>query len=311
MHGLWAVYRKELADHLGSRRFIILAILICLAGLSSVYVAAQSIRAEISDAKNAFLLLFTTASGPLPTFITFISFLGPLVGLALAFDTINGEQTRGTLSRLLAQPIYRDAVINGKFLAALVTVAIMLASIFVIVSALGILTIAVLPSPEELGRVLGFLIVCILYVGFWVALATMFSVLFRQTTTAALAGIAAWIFFTFFVTMITDALANMFVTVDMLFDPRAMLEWEAWRQNLARLAPSTLFQEATVALLMPKVRTLGPILVRDLIGMLPNPLPLHESLVLIWPQVTGLLALTVVCFALAYIRFMTQEIRSL
>lgn len=311
MRGLLAVYRKELADHLGSRRFIILALLICLAGLSSVYVAAQSIRAEISDSQNAFLLLFTTASGPLPSFITFISFLGPLVGLALAFDAINSEQNRGTLSRLLAQPIYRDAVINGKFLAALVTIAIMLASIFVIVSALGILILALLPAPEEIGRVLGFLIVCILYVGFWLALATMFSVLFRQPATAALAGIAAWIFFTFFVTMMADAIASALVTLDMFFDPNAMLELENLRLNLARLSPSTLFQEATVALLMPKVRTLGPLLVRDLIGMLPNPLPLSASLVIVWPQIAGLLAVTAFCFAIAYIRFMTQEIRSL
>lgn len=311
MHGLLAVYRKELADHLGSRRFVILSLLIGFAGLSSVYVAAQSIRNEIASSPNAFLLLFTTSSGALPSFITFISFLGPLVGLALAFDSINGEQNRGTLSRLLAQPIYRDAVVNGKFLAAFITIAIMLASIWVIVSALGILWLALIPSPAELARVLAFLVVCILYVGFWLALATAFSVWFRQTATAALAGIAAWIFFTFFVTMIADAIAGALVTIDTLLDPNAMMQLEQLRQNLARLSPNTLFQEATVAILMPQVRTLGPILVRDLVGMLPNPLPLNESLVLIWPQVTGLLAFTAICFAIAYVRFMTQEIRAL
>jgi ABC-2 type transport system permease protein len=311
MHGLFAVYRKELADHLGSRRFVILSLLIGFAGLSSVYVAAQSIRNEIASSPNAFLLLFTTSSGALPSFITFISFLGPLVGLALAFDSINGEQNRGTLSRLLAQPIYRDAVVNGKFLAAFITIAIMLASIWVIISALGILWLALIPSPAELARVLAFLVVCILYVGFWLALATAFSVWFRQTATAALAGIAAWIFFTFFVTMIADAIAGALVTIDTLLDPNAMMQLEQLRQNLARLSPNTLFQEATVAILMPQVRTLGPILVRDLVGMLPNPLPLNESLVLIWPQVTGLLAFTAICFAIAYVRFMTQEIRAL
>jgi ABC-2 type transport system permease protein len=139
----------------------------------------------------------------------------------------------------------------------------------------------------------------------------MFSVLFRQPATAALAGIAAWIFFTFFVTMIADAIASALVTLDMFFDPNALLQLENLRLNLARLSPSTLFQEATVALLMPKVRTLGPLLVRDLIGMLPNPLPLSASLVIVWPQIAGLLAVTAFCFAIAYIRFMTQEIRSL
>ncbi len=311
MHGLLAIYRKELADHLGSRRFTILFVLICFAGLSSVYVAAQSIRSEIADARNAFLLLFTTSSGPLPPFFTFISFLGPLVGLALAFDSINGEMNRGTLSRLLAQPIYRDAVINAKFLAGLTTVALMLTSIVIIVSALGILIIAVIPTPEELLRVLAFLIVCILFVGFWLALATTFSVLLRQTATAALAGIASWIFLTFFVTMIADAIANALVNLVDVFDPEALLQLEGLRQMLARLSPSTLFQEATVAILMPKVRSLGPILLSQAIGMIPNPLPIRESLLLIWPHAIGLLALICICFAVAYIRFMTQEIRSL
>lgn len=311
MRGMFAIYRKELADHLGSRRFIILSLLICFAGLSSVYVAAQSIRDQIADSQNVFLLMFTTANGPLPPFFTFISFLGPLVGLALAFDAINGEQNRGTLSRLLAQPVYRDAVVNGKFLAALTTVAIMLASIVVIVSALGIWMLAIIPSTEDLLRTLAFLIVCILYVGFWLALATTFSVLMRNTATAALAGIACWIFFTFFVSMIADAITNALVSVNTLLDPNALLQTEQLRQMLARVSPDTLFQEATIALLMPKVRTLGPILLSDVAGMVPNPLPIAQSLLLIWPQVVALVALAAICFAVAYVKFMTTEIRSL
>ena len=311
MGGLFAVYRKELADQLGSRRFIILFILILFAGLSSVYVAAQSIRDQVANSQNVFLLMFTTSSGPLPPFFTFISFLGPLVGLALAFDSINGEWNRGTLSRLLAQPIYRDSVVNGKFLAALTTVAVMLTSIVVIVSALGIVELAVIPTSQELLRVIAFLIVCILYVGFWLALATTFSVLLRNTATAALAGIAAWIFLTFFVSMIADAIANAFVSANTLVDPNALLQVTQMRDMVARISPDTLFQEATVAILMPNIRTLGPILITQVIGLVPNPLPLSQSLLLIWPQVVGLVALMAICFAIAYVKFMTQEVRSL
>jgi len=314
MPGLLAVYRKELADHLGSRRFVILFLLICLAGLSSVYVAAQSIRDELTGAsapQYTFLLLFTTSSGPLPPFFTFISFLGPLVGLALAFDAINSEQNQGTLSRLLSQPIYRDAVINGKFLAALTTVAVMLIGIVMIVSALGIIRLGVIPTWEELLRLIAFLVVCILFVGFWLALATAYSVLFRQTATSALAGIATWIFFTFFIPMIADTLASALLTVTNVPITEIVLRFENYRRMLARLSPNTLFQEATVAILRPRVRTLGPILLREAIGMIPNPLPLKQSLLLIWPQAVGLLALTAFCFAAAYVKFMTQEIRSL
>ncbi len=311
MHGMFAVYRKELADHLGSRRFVILFLLILLAGLSSVYVAAQSIRDQVANARNVFLLLFTTSSGPLPSFITFVGFLGPLVGLALAFDAINGEWNRGTLARLLAQPIYRDAVVNGKFLAALTTIAIMLTSLVVIVGALGIQILALIPSGEELARTVAFLVIAILYVGFWLALATTFSVLLRNTATAALAGIASWIFFTFFVTMIADATANALVSVNTLLDPGAMLQVAQLRDLIARISPNTLFQEATVAILTPQVRSLGPILFSQVVGLIPNPLRFSQSLLLIWPQVVGLGALTAVCFAVAYVKFMTLEIRSL
>ena len=44
--------------------------------------------------------------------------------------------------------------------------------------------------------------------------------------------------------------------------------------------------------------------------MLPNPLSLGQSLLLVWPQVTGLLVLTLVCFAISYVRFLREELRS-
>ncbi len=45
------------------------------------------------------------------------------MAIGLGFDAVNGEHNRRTLSRILAQPIYRDALLFGKFLAGLVTLA--------------------------------------------------------------------------------------------------------------------------------------------------------------------------------------------
>src|SRR5437763_3365100 len=141
MPGLLPVFRKELADHFSSKRFVILFLLVMISGIGAAYVAAQSIREELRTANSTasvFLLLFTASNGNLPSFVSFIGFLGPLVGLALGFDAINGEQARGTLSRLLAQPIYRDSVINGKFLAGLATIGVMLVCITLLATGLGI-----------------------------------------------------------------------------------------------------------------------------------------------------------------------------
>ena len=40
------------------------------------------------------------------------------------------------------------------------------------------------------------------------------------------------------------------------------------------------------------------------------PLPLGQSLLLIWPNLTGLIAGTILLFALTYVLFQRQEIRT-
>ncbi|MGB9521764.1 MAG: ABC transporter permease, partial [Anaerolineales bacterium] len=41
-----------------------------------------------------------------------------------------------------------------------------------------------------------------------------------------------------------------------------------------------------------------------------SPLPLRQSLLLIWPQFTGLISITILLFALGYVLFQRQEIRA-
>jgi ABC-2 type transport system permease protein len=41
-----------------------------------------------------------------------------------------------------------------------------------------------------------------------------------------------------------------------------------------------------------------------------NPLPLDQSILVVWPYLTLLAALTLVCFGLSYVVFMRQEIQS-
>jgi len=41
-----------------------------------------------------------------------------------------------------------------------------------------------------------------------------------------------------------------------------------------------------------------------------SPLPMAESLAVIWPQLTGLIAATILLFAAGYVLFQRQEIRA-
>lgn len=314
MPGLWPIFRKELADQFSSRRFLIIFGLILVVGWGAIYIAAESIRADVGAAGETprfiFLRLFTASSGSLPPFVIFIGLLGPIVGLALGFDAINGEHNRRTLSRLLAQPIFRDSVINGKFLAGLTTISLMLLGIVLLVAGLGVRLIGIGPTPEEVLRLLVFVVISIVYVAFWLSLSVLLSLLFRQMTTSALAGVALWILLTFFVSLLAGLVAQGIAPVSQDSDPLAIIHHEQLRQMLSRVSPAVLYQEATFAILTPNVRTLSLVVVRDSSSLIPRPLPLRQSLAIIWPHVGGLIALTAICFGIGYLYFQRQEIRA-
>jgi ABC-2 type transport system permease protein len=75
-------------------------------------------------------------------------------------------------------------------------------------------------------------------------------------------------------------------------------------------SPNWLFGQASSAILHPSVRTLGTITQAQATYMIPNPLSLGQSMILVWPSLTGLVSLSVICFAISYVLFMRQEVRS-
>jgi ABC-2 type transport system permease protein len=281
-----------------------------LTGLWATYSAGQTIRqdAENMPTEFVFLLLFTSQSGALFPLATFLGFLGPVVGITLGFDTISGEYARGTLSRVLSQPIYRHSLINGKFLAGLATVAIFWASILVLVIGLGITLLGFPPNAEELWRMILFTLIGIIYVGFWLALALLFSILFQRTVTAALGSLAIWLFLAIFVWMVAKVVSG--IVVPNPSTPEQLVQQANIETIISRFSPSTLYSETVHILLNPIARAFGPVLQEQLVGILPTPLALSQSLLLICPHIATLFALVGACFGVSYIKFMRTEIRA-
>lgn len=315
MPGLVSVFWKELADHFSSRRFIILSLLVYLAGIATIYVAAQNIRSGVTETTQfIFLRLFIVSGEALPfSFPLFLSLFIPIIGIALGFDAINNERTSGNLSRLLSQPLYRDSVINGKFLAGLATLSVLVVSIVAIVAGMGLRMIGVPPNAEEVLRLFAFIFVSIIYGAFWMSLAVLFSVLFKRMATSALASISLWIFLFLFISMIARVIAGAAIPVDQNSSLELIAHNDEVYRMINRISPNTLYGEAIQVLLMPELGSPSTTMMMISIytaGMIPNPLPLSQSLLIIWPQIAGLIALTALCFAAAYIKFMREEVRS-
>src|SRR5829696_1098829 len=302
--GLGTVLLKELSDHLTSARMRILEWLVVLTAMAALYGAIQQVRDSTAEDPFLFLRLFTVSREPLPSFVSFLSFLVPLMAIGLGFDTINGEYNRRTMSRILAQPIYRDALLMGKFLGGLATLAISLIALWLLVIGLGLFLLGLPPGAEEITRSLIFLLVTIFYGGVWLALAMLLSIVFRSPATAALAALGLWLFLTVIWPVLSPGIAEA------LFGPDQATVITAG-QMLARLSPSTLFGEVVLAILNPSTRTLGPIYLSQLQGaVIGAPLPLAESLIIAWPQIVGLIAGTILLFVLSYVIFQRQEVRA-
>jgi ABC-2 type transport system permease protein len=305
LQGLGVVTLKELSDHLTSARMRVLEWLVVLVALAAVYGAIQQIRDVTAEDPFLFLRLFTTAREPLPSFVAFLGFLVPLMAIGLGFDAVNGEHSRRTLSRILSQPIYRDALLFGKFLAGLATMSVSLVALWLLVIGLGLIMLGVPPGGEEMARAFIFLLVTIAYAGVWLALAVLFSIVFRSAATAALVTLGLWLFVTLIWPALAPAIAQAFVSPD----NEATLV--VTTQMLARLSPSTLYGEAMLALLHPATRSLGPVYISQLQGaLMGSPLPLWDSVMIAWPQIVGLIAAGILLFVGGYVAFQRQEVRA-
>lgn len=309
-----------MSDHFSSMRFVIICALILMVGVIVTSMVGMSIDDALKGMvkpKLIFLLLFVS-TGKLFSFVQFIGFFGALIGIVLGFDAINRERTSRTLGKILSQPIYRDAVINGKFLAGVVTIATILFGIVLIVSGLGIRLIGLVPGIEEIWRLLIYLIIAVFYVSFWLGLSILFSVLFRSTATSALASLAIWIFFSFFVglgaSFIADAAAPL--KLDGSTPAEMVVKHEKIAARVSMISPVALYTDATTVILDPTRKSAGAtVLIGPIqkwsIQRFQKPLSVMQSFFVVSPYIVSIIAITLICFGVCYVIFMRQEIRTL
>ncbi|MBM4349745.1 MAG: ABC transporter [Deltaproteobacteria bacterium] len=320
MYGILTIFRKEMEDHFNSLRFLLISALIVMVGVIITSMVGMAIQEELKGmAKPSliFLLLFTS-TGKLFSFVQFIGFFGPLLGIFLGFDSINRERVSRTLSKLVSQPIFRDSIINAKFLSGVAIIAIILVATVLLISGLGIRLVGVVPGVEEVSRLVIYVVISLLYISFWLGISILFSVIFKSAATSALASLAIWIFFSFFVSLgasvLSDAVAPVTQTASGV-DAEMLIRHERIQRLTSLVSPMTLYSEATTTILDPMRKTtrtlilMGP-LERFSMSRFQSPLPLLESIFIVIPHLISIVAITLLCFGICYLVFMRQEIRT-
>ena len=124
-----------------------------------------------------------------------------------------------------------------------------------LVVGLGITLLGFPPNAEELWRMIIFTVVGVFYVGFWLALAMLFSLLFQKTVTAALASMAVWLFLALLVAVLSSAVAAM--VVPDATTPEAISRRTDIENIIGRISTGTLFNESVGIILNPAARVFG------------------------------------------------------
>jgi len=317
MAGAMTVCRKELADHLGSKRYIVLFALILLLSTMSAYQGLDYIR---NNPQAGFIAIFSGARYGL-SFTSLMVFFGPIIGLALGFDAINKERTSGSLSTLLSQPIYRDSVINGKFLAGTMALSLLGVSIITVMCGVAIPFLGFGPTLEDIPRIVLFTLLTILYLAFWLGLGMLYSTVTKKTSTSILMSVATWLLCSIVITIVAMLVANTIAPIQMPtggeFNRTRITETPEFSEllqrrstiqtSIQRISPAYLYSEASSAIL--GITTGGFGFIGPGGGSPFRSLELTQSVTQSWPQITAIAVGLVVCFAASYMLFLRLEIR--
>src|SRR5690625_3814083 len=97
----------------------------------------------------------------------------------------------------------------SRFVGGLFVIADFVFILGMLIFSLSLLIIGLPPTFEECTPIIVYLFMIILYVGFWLALSITLSILFKQAATSALSGIAVWLFFSVFYSILVNLLVKI------------------------------------------------------------------------------------------------------
>lgn len=330
MANMFTVASKEFSDIVRGKRFLILVIVFGL--VMNVAIASVYIRV-VQAAQQAGGIAMPRGFLGLAAYnlITTMSYFAPIVGLALGCDAISGEREKGTLKTTLAQPVFRDTVINGKFFAAFLSISLAI----VIASLVGIggsvLTLGITPTMDGIARLILFMLFSILFAMTYYGLAAFLSTVSKRTTQSVIISVMLWAVFTFVIPIVASLVA--FSTASISVRPfqnatrpfqnatsrqeiqryvEELRRQSAITESIQSIAPNYHFTRIAQYILQAYAGGIGARIGIGGAGQVQEGLrtaSILESLSFSWPNILVLTMATILIFIVSYIVFTRQEIR--
>ncbi|MHB8056144.1 MAG: ABC transporter permease, partial [Candidatus Aminicenantales bacterium] len=158
---------------------------------------------------------------PAPDFLYIVKIVLSLVALLFGFDVISREREAGTLKLILANPVSRAALLFGKWLGNLVSLAVP----FFLITGIGLAVLSLDPSFRltggQPGRLLLILAVSFGYMTLFLSLGMFISSMTRRSASSLVVLLLIWALLVFVLPNTGTLLARQIVQVP---SSRALLE---------------------------------------------------------------------------------------
>lgn len=267
------IARKEITDAFRNRLFM--SALVMLLGLSLIAIVLGAITVhnhivEYEQSVKVLQDLGRTEIPPMPplnpiavskTFINYLAMVGALLAMILGFTAIDKERKAGTLSLILARPVYRDQLLNGKVLGnAVLLAALMMAVGLVTAVAIGIIG-GIGLTPDQLIKLGLTMVMSWLYLLIFFLLALLMTLLTRSSHQALLITVIIWLIFAFIFPQIGDTMdldnqlpGGFFAAIGISHDQEQQalqnFRWyENVRDGVEELSPTKHYERISFALL--------------------------------------------------------------
>lgn len=306
MGGLITITKKEFLDHISSRKFLLLFItLLTVVTVSALDAADQYISSQQQGAQVIRIAGFGFA---LSSMVENIMMVGAILAIAISYDLINGEKQRGSLKVLLSYPVYRDTIINGKFLGGLATA--ILVAVTTVVAGIGIF-IGLSGAPqtsESLVRYILFLGITILYLMLFLGIGLLLSTILSDPSSSLLGALFFWVASAFLIPQLAQAISSIIYPQTITeMGGRTVIaraaRFEQVRDLLGLISPTFSYESTITGILMESRLEFGgqgfPVTV---------PVSLSQALMDVLPNIVFLVASVVLVFSVCYVQFTRQEV---
>jgi len=285
INNIFTIAQKEFADNVWSPRFAVLMFIFLCISFSYTY-------------KIKFGSSFIDA-------VQTIAIFAPVIGIALGFDAVVKERRRNSLNVLLTHPVFRDTIITGKILGAMMTLALVVFLVIAVITGTSLITSGKLADFSELIRLFIFGILTFLYLLVFLSIGIFTSVITKSEINSLTCGIIAWLNLCVVFGATVMIIATV-VTGYSLFDMDEGHQFRELTYDLQKISPIHHYAEASIGV---SDLSMGSIINQETIkGVLDTRYTLGEWAGEFWENVVVLAVISVILIILSYLIFLRQDI---